>query len=262
MTSKTLFTITILLLSLSVQAQFTFKWEQSGFEPGTDGGTYTNVGGSGIDLTISGLVNTDFFPAYYSVSTGINNMEANQLTHLYTFTFSEPVSVSFEIDNINSDFEWECYNDRLLFSDNPSIQNDHDVHVNGNTVVPLDQGDIPGHVKVKYYKVTEFTIKHGSGQSCNPGYIIIGPLSIGREIYNIPLNPYSTFVQQELEFNFDQKIMKADVYDCLGRLVDADKQIDEQDIIFDFKPVANAYYFIRVLLENGEYFTEEILVCH
>lgn len=174
------FTLVLAFSSSSLHAQ-QFEWGADGYTTNSGGGVFENVDGQGTILTIT------MSPMCYDITTtqngtpvlqvGIDNQLPNQVQHEYIFELSQPVDFQFRVNQLNS---WEttgsCYNDELQFSGNPIFFNKDNVTVTGNTVIPDGPYPSDGTVEVWYIQTDSFSITHGSGVSCNPGYIFLWPL--------------------------------------------------------------------------------------
>lgn len=181
-----------LLVAFSFALQLsgqTWNWSLDGYVTGSGGGTYLNVDSQGTNMTISGLV-SDFSSGQLGnkcVETGINDQESNGVQHHYQFTFSKLVNVTFSIDKIN--IGSPCYDDFLSFTGSPMFRDRKNVSISNNEIIPSYDAPIDGSITVSYDSISEFTITHGTGTSCNPGRI---------DICSMQLRPVSDEVVQTL----------------------------------------------------------------
>jgi hypothetical protein len=261
----------MLLLALSIPLALfgqTWNWWSDGYESGSGGGTYLNVDGEGTDMVITGLVN-DFAACTFMnecIEVGIDNQESEGLQHVYHFSFSNPVSVQFDIDEINEGFL--CYNDYLSFSGSPEFSNQTSVTIAGNTIIPEESHPINGFITVTYHSVTEFTITHGEGESCNPGHIHISSLNFdltsntGRELTvaeEIRLFPNPVGDRLHIENNYDTSI-QVDVLNAQGRVVGQYAVSSTSTAYLDTSNYPQGVYFAHLRMEGRLIKTQKIIV--
>lgn len=170
------------LFPLSVQAAtLNFNSQGYGFNSLETGGsfTWTNIGGTGIDLTwaIGGSTDVNDAPAG-GLAIGNNTGVAGGLVHTYTFTFSAPVlDVTFDILNINQNAAGAAfvYYDLLTFTGSPTFSNlAGGVTALGNQLIPAVGVSNGESATVGFGgPLTTFTITHGGGpNSVNPGFLV------------------------------------------------------------------------------------------
>ncbi len=220
-----------------------FNCSQDGYVDNSGGGVFTNIDGSGIDLTISGLVNDICLST--SLYLGINNGQATGASSIYQFTFSENVDVQFTINDINMDLG-ACYYDFLLFTGSPVFTNAQNITIIGDTILPAPAG-LGASVTVTYYNVTAFSITHGDGVSCNPGYISLSTVLINNVL---SINEYSQSTPNII-LNKNNIILKGkfvgkpkfSIFDILGKELNVNYEIVD-DLIIESNYLPNGNYII------------------
>jgi hypothetical protein len=264
----------ILILSLflsgfsSFSQEYDFTCGDVGYETYSGGGTFLNVDGSGIDITISGMAN-DFCNSI-SIETGINNGVNDGVVHTYTYTFSEPVDMTMSISDINVDLELPCYYDPLYFSGDPIFTDAYNVSVEGDTIFPIIPSGMPSYCIISYEDITTFTIIHGDGgTSCNPGVIRISnmkftplkPTTSVAELNQNSLFIVNSFVQNELTLKGDFEILpELYICDILGRKIEVSYTIGEA-LIVDSSMLPNGQYFLY-FEQNDAIKVERFIVSH
>jgi hypothetical protein len=240
-----------------------FNCSQDGYIDNSGGGFYTNIDGSGIDLTISGLVNDVCLSS--QIYTGINNGQNTGEINLYQFTFSENVDVQFTIKDINQS-PTGCYYDFLFFPDSPLITNAQNVTLIGDSVLPPTAG-WSGEVTVTYYNISSFSITHGDGVSCNPGYVMLSKILINNFLSldenalinnsqsNLLVDNNNVIIREEFEGN-----PKFEVYDFLGKKMNVNFECAD-DLIIDINNFPIGHYMI-VYENSGIVRRERFTVIH
>ena len=168
--------ILALSITYSVNGQ-TLLWGQIGYVSNSGGGTFLNVDNSGVDITVSGLVNDSPFNNN-TLHVGLNDGDSGVVSN-YNFVFSQPVNISFSISDVNKDTAIPCYYDLLTFYGNPVFTNYQNVQINGNQVIPF-AAFTPGvnqTIDVTYNNITSFNFDHGLSTECNPGRIYLSPIN-------------------------------------------------------------------------------------
>lgn len=253
--------VALLFLSANAHAQI-FGWADDGYIDGSGGGTYNNIDNSGISLTISGLYN-DNSAANNSVKTGINNQAANGLIHTYSFSFSEMVDVAVEIENINLDTtNSSCYDDLLVFDNSPLILNAFPwgaITVSNDSVIPLNS--LEGEIEVRYSNITSFTVTHGRGVSCNPGFIRIRKLVINDNVLNVNdlFSSQKVFIYNDLKNEMSIDIANStdvdfELFDAMGRKYNPSFTMNSGELKISTENLNVGNYFIRVVLDDQEIF--------
>ncbi|MCB9223412.1 MAG: OmpA family protein [Crocinitomicaceae bacterium] len=196
----------------------TFDWKQDGYLDHSTGGVFKNIDGSGINLTIKGLVNDIAHGTY--VKTGKNDQQEQHQFHSYTFTFSESVDVEFTISEINLDTIKNCFDDELILSGNPMIIESNRVKIIGDTLRPnqVVHDFEQGHVKVSYHNINQFTIRHGSGKTCNPGYIMFSPIQFQKTQRLVQFGE-DTLHYTDIQFELEQKNLIEEYHEKLDSLI-------------------------------------------
>ena len=146
--------------------------------------TWTDIGGSGIDLTwtLGGNTEVNDIPSGSSLELGINNGATAGVVHQYLFTFSAPVKwLEFDIRNINQGNQggFQFY-DLLTFSGSPNfVELVNGVTASGNMLIPPVGSSNNERARVFYDGyLTDVTISHGGGpDDINPGFIRFGTLT-------------------------------------------------------------------------------------
>ena len=144
------------------------------------------------------------------------------LQHEYYFEFSDSVTVSFYLSDINKGTysSTEGWNDQLIFSGKPVFSEMESVNVIDSIVEPLEE--YLGLVKVTYPKTKGFSIKHGLGtdQAPNPGYIKFSALHLSKEIIadlvDVYPSPSSDFITLDSKSLDDYQVR---VFDAIGQEV-------------------------------------------
>ena len=146
--------------------------------------TWTDIGGSGIDLTWTLMGNTDVndSPSGSNLRLGINDGASDGVVHQYLFTFSAPVKwLEFDIRNINQGNQGGFrFYDLLTFSGNPNfVELVNGVTSSGNTLIPAVGGSDGERARIFYDGyLTGVSISHGGGpNNVNPGFIRFGTLT-------------------------------------------------------------------------------------
>jgi len=171
------------LFPLSAQAAtLNFNSQGYGVNSLETGGsfTWTNIGGTGIDLTwaIGGSTDVNDGPAGTGLAIGNNTGAAGGLVHIYTFTFSAPVQdVTFDILNINQNAVGAgfLYYDLLTFTGSPTFSNlAGGVTALGNQLIPAVGVSNAESATISFGgPLTTFSITHGGGPgNVNPGFLI------------------------------------------------------------------------------------------
>jgi len=256
-----------LCFSLSLSGQ-SWNWSSDGYVSGSGGGTYADVDGQGTEMTVSGLVN-DFAACTVNdacIHVGIDDQESEGLQHEYQFSFSNPVTLHFNIDEINEGFL--CYTDLLSFTGNPEFSNASDVLISGNEVIPQYSHPVNGFVTVTYRDVTEFTITHGDGVSCNPGHVHISSLHFGLPTSTntdfLPLEQilvYPNPVQDQftIENNSDTPIQIA-LINAQGQLLNEEMIASKAHAFFNTLPYPAGIYFAQFRREGRLIQTEKVMI--
>jgi hypothetical protein len=280
-TMKILLQIACLLFSTGVFAQvYISDWNAIGYVPGSGGGIYTNVGGSNIDITVTGLSNDWLFgsrmyahQSYPILQTGINNNGQQGIQHTYTYTFSEPVTCRLRINNIN--VGWNSWYDKLVFSGNPTFLTNRDVLVidSINTILPTGDENT-AYVDVRYENVTTFTITHGLGgiNAINPGYIELYPLLFSRSVissvgevewsecisvYPNPANHQITISKGNLELS------TVKIVSVHGTEVGAYQfELGEDKLNINTLDFENGIYFIQIIDKERRYMYKKVHIQH
>lgn len=155
-----------------------FDWYEDGFYYNQT--VYTDIDGSGIDVTILGMQtgSPNSINYYYNwLKVGIDNNGNQGIQHTYTLLFSEPVNLSFDIADINADsIDGFCFNDQLSFSGNPIFTQLESVLLNDTFVYPQVGAFQNGGIRVSYSNIDSLSFTHGTGNGCNPGHLFISPL--------------------------------------------------------------------------------------
>ncbi len=233
-------------------------------------GTYLNIDGSGVDLTVSGMKRQWCEDRYASagprtyMATGINDGQSNGVSHTYQFKFSKLVNIEFRVEDVNFDTTnvFFKYYDYLHFSNSPIITSPfNNVIIDKGRVYPAANGVI----KVYYQNITSFSITHGNGIKYNPGYIAISNLSVDtitpfksfeEKLQSLPApnvitlypNPAEDFIF--LKTNSLYPIQKIEVFSITGQIVINAVNHNNQ---LDVSELSPGTYFTRVY-SNDEFF--------
>jgi outer membrane protein OmpA-like peptidoglycan-associated protein len=213
----------------SIYAQ-SFDWSLDGYMNHSSGGFYKNIDSSGVNLKITGLVNDEVLRK--GVGTGRNNQQAQKLAHTYTFTFSQNVDIEFTLSDINKDTKG-CFDDQLVLSGSPVVIRSRRVVISGDTLVQpiqkaheFDSGDLT----VQYLNVKQFTIRHGSGRSCNPGHIMISPINFQKTEKLVQFGK-DTLHFQDILFEMEQKLLSDEYNASLDTLLQRMKLDTSMNVI-------------------------------
>jgi hypothetical protein len=255
-----------LIFFAKISAAQTFSWCENGFLDNSSGGTFYNLSGTGIDLTISGLYNSE---CYYwwggvHVKTGINNGIPQSVQHVYTFKYSAPVDIHFFIENITYGATFN-HDDLLVFSGSPIFSEDYNVIVSEDSVYWNTAGWSPGSVKVNYYNTDSFSITHGRGNGFNPGFILIGPL----------VGPIQTALERNTEVDFslfpnpnsgvfyikqtEQIPYLLHIYNISGQLI-YQKEIHDANERIEMPEAAEGIYIYRLQNSFGAQFGGKFII--
>jgi len=257
-------TIIFFLLFSSLNAQV-FDWNSDGYEDFSGGGTYLNIDDSGVDLTITGLVNDSGWTGPTLdwadegmddiLNTGINDYGFNA-QHTYTFKFSKKLSVYFIIDDINKGGGWL---DELVFSGNPTFQGNDLVEIEGNTVSPVTSQDPfdGGVLRVTYSDIDSFSITHGRGQGFySPGYISITEIvflletSTHEQSKNNAFNLYPNPTQDNLQIKGETEIDYINIFSTNGKLV-RKEQIKSKSSELNLSALIPGVYYLQIHSANN-----------
>lgn len=251
-----------LLLVTSSYSQ-TFEWYLDKYANG--GGTIKNIDNSGIDITISGLVNEYTHPGMEDkIVTGINDQRFKSLSHNYEFTFSELVDLEFTVSEINVG---ACYNDKLVFTPTPLFNSASGVVIKDSLITPSTATG--GTVIVKYSKIKNFSIKHGLGNGCNPGVIFFSALKINHK--NVSINKFkrgpwviNKLVDKSLSISGQNSVARAVHFiDSKGQLINSKfENTGTEMLTIETSSFANGIYYVMVEFESGEMLREKIIIMH
>jgi hypothetical protein len=89
----------------------------------------------------------------------------------------------------------------IVFLPSPTFGKASLVTINGDTIFALRKQITWGEVTVKYSKIKNFSIKHGSGIGCNPGYIWISSMRINDDILSVNRNHQGTYFMNKVADN-------------------------------------------------------------
>lgn len=233
-----------------------FEWGNDGYIDFSGGGVFYNIDSSSINLEISGLINdytSNQTPTV--VHTGINNSQANGITHEYLIIFSVPVDIEFTISDINMDTLGPgCYYDQIFLSHTPTLTDTHNINIdNGNLLRPNPQGS--GNVTVKYFSEDSIKITHGAGTGCNPGVIYISPIRInGNELsilsnqfknFNVHVNNSKELLIENAPSSYSLKIVSINGQTVLN------KDLSKESSIVNICNIPIGFYVLKFDFENG-----------
>lgn len=213
------------LLEMNAQQ---FIWSESGYVNSSGGGFFSNIDGNGTDLTVSGFIDDIAIESSGCIASGIDDQGHEAMQHVYSFSFSQPVSLWFDISELNSSSSTvDCYNDQLTFNGTPIFNYSSAVTISGNVVTPTSFYPSNGTITVSYYDVQNITIVHGDGIECNPGHIFICALNFGvlstDEIFEKSnLLVYPNPVDNVINLNFtknDDSEKAVRIYNLVGKIV-------------------------------------------
>jgi len=227
-----------------------FGWGDSGYTTG--GGYFTNVDGNGTDVTITGFVNEGTTWGTGCMITGLDDQQLDSIQHSYNLVFSQPISLWFEISEINNGSTW---NDTLIFSGAPIFSDTTFVEIDGSSVLPIGMED--GQVKITYTNVDTITILHGAGLYSNPGHIFICALHFDttvsinhNEVWDQLILTYPIPADDRLFINNKTKVnIKIDLIDLNGRLINSSEVNSKEIQYFDVSKLASGFY--ALLISDG-----------
>ena len=235
------------IYSINVSGQI-FSWCDDGYVEYSGGGTFLDIDGSGIDLVVTGM-EYDNCLVDSIMTPGINDQFMTSVVHNYGFSFSEPVDVGFKISNINQNDSLEpgCWEDYLILTGAPVLSNSVDISINGDTITPTSSSGIAS-VLVRYNGVTSFTITHGNGIGCNPGYIWIHRLIINdNQIVGIdepsPLK-IIRLVNRMLLIEAKTTLDRVVLYDLQGKQILSFDNIGENQVTLNLGNLSSGIYLI------------------
>jgi outer membrane protein OmpA-like peptidoglycan-associated protein len=220
------------LISISwISFAQTFDWKEDGYSNYSSGGFYKDIDGSGVHLKIEGLVNDEARRMY--VRSGKDDQNAQKQIHTYTFSFSENVDIEFTISDINLDTIKNCFDDELTLSGNPNIIESKGLKIIGDTLVhpyQIKRDFDQGNMTVQYQNVKQFKIRHGSGRSCNPGYVLFSPIKFQKTQRLVQFGA-DTLHFMDILFESGQKQLNKAYNSPLDSLVALMKDVDTVNVI-------------------------------